>query len=210
MGRRKLSEEERTKSREKRLEYLRNYRKEHGPEYYKENKERILKRQKDRREKEKGSPLNSHNKINLKDMTKEERNEYYKIKNRESRARKKQSKEKEKENFDLDKILNGEYYIVDCEEFIYFARKVRLLGFQGICGCKFDEIEWESDIPERYSPGEYRKFYLSALTQFKTFKEAQKAAKKLNEMPENKKRLKRWIRCNFSQEMMEFKYRRDY
>ena len=40
MGRRKLSEEERIKSREKRLEYLRNYRKEHGMEYYKENKER--------------------------------------------------------------------------------------------------------------------------------------------------------------------------
>lgn len=90
MGRRKLSEEERIKSREKRLEYLRNYRKEHGPEYYKENKERILKHQRAKREQEKGSPLNSHNKINLKDMTKEERNEYYKIKNRESRARKRE------------------------------------------------------------------------------------------------------------------------
>ena len=210
MGRRKLSEEERIKSREKRLEYLRNYRKEHGPEYYKENKERILKHQRDRREKEKGSPLNRHNKINLKDMTKEERNEYYKIKNRESRARKKQIKQKEKENFDLDKILNGEYYIVDCEEFVYFARKVRLLGCRGICDCNFDEIEWESDMEERYNLGEYRYFYLSVLTQYKTFKEAQKAAKKLNEMPENKKRFKRWIRSNFSQEMMEYKYRRDY
>lgn len=93
MGRRKLSEEERTKSREKRLEYLRNYRKEHGPDYYKENKERILKRQRDRREKEKGSPLNSHNKINLKDMTKEERNEYYRQKMKESRARKREMNE---------------------------------------------------------------------------------------------------------------------
>lgn len=90
MGRRKLSEEERIKSREKRLEYLRNYRKEHGMEYYKKNKERILKHQRDKREQEKGSPLNSHNKINLKSMTKEERNEYYKIKNRESRARKRE------------------------------------------------------------------------------------------------------------------------
>lgn len=112
--------------------------------------------------------------------------------------------------FNLEDILSKEYYIVDCEEFIYFARKVKLLGCQGICGCKFDEIEWESDIEERYSPGNYRHFYLSALTQFKTFKEAQEAAKKLNEMPENKKRFKRWISSNFSQEMMEFKYRRNY
>ena len=206
MGRRKLSEEERIKSREKRLEYLRNYRKEHGPEYYKENKERILKHQRDKREQEKGSPLNSHNKINLKDMTKEERNEYYKIKNRQSRARKR--KEKEKHYFNnIDDILNSIFYIVDCEEFVYFARKVRILGFES-CGYN-EEIEYISDIPEAYCPGEYRKFYLSKLTQYKTFKEAQNAAKKLNNMPENKKRLKRWIRTNFSQEMLEFKYRRE-
>ncbi len=206
MGRKKLSEEERIKSREKRLEYLRNYRKEHGMEYYKKNKEKIMEQRRKRREMKKGSPLNSYNKINLKDMTKEERNEYYKIKNRESRARKK--KEKEKHYFDnINDILNSTFYIVDCEEFVYFARKVRILGF-GSCGYN-EEIEYISNIPEPYCPGEYRKFYLSELTQYKTFKEAQNAAKKLNNIPENKKRLKRWIRTNFSQEMLEFKYRRE-
>ena len=54
MGRRKLSEEERIKSREKRLEYLRNYRKEHGMEYYTKNKERIAEQRRDKREQEKG------------------------------------------------------------------------------------------------------------------------------------------------------------
>ena len=207
MGRRKLSEEERIKSREKRLEYLRNYRKEHGPDYYKKNKERILKHQRDKREQEKGSPLNSHNKINLKSMTKEKKNEYYKIKNRESRARKR--KEKEKHYFDnINDILHSTFYIVDCEEFVYFARKVKILGF-GSHGYN-EEIEYISDISEPYNPfGEPRKFYLSALTQYKTFKEAQNAAKKLNNMPENKKRFKRWLRTHFSQEMLEYKYRRE-
>ena len=203
-----LSEEERQKSKEKRQEYLKKWREEHGMEYYTKNKEKIKKQQRDKREKEKGSLLNSHNRINIKDMTKEEKNTYYREKMRKCRARKKQSKEKQKEKFDLNKILDGEYYIVDCEEFVYFARKVRLIGF-GCLGYKC-ETEYISDIEERYSPGNYRHFYLSDLTQYKTFKEAQKAAKKLNKMPENKKRLKTWISSNFSQEMMEFKYRRDY
>lgn len=114
MGRRKLSEEERIKSREKRLEYLRNYRKEHGMEYYKKNKERIAEQRRAKREQEKGSPLNSHNKINLKNMTKEERNEYYKIKNRESRARKRERRQVMNEYpkdilFDIDMQLYDEF-----------------------------------------------------------------------------------------------------
>ena len=207
MGRRKLSEEEKIKSREKRLEYLKNYRKEHGMEYYTKNKEKIMEQRRKRREMKKGSPLNSYNKINLKDMTKEKRNEYYKIKNRESRARKR--KEKEKHCFDnINDILNSTFYIVDCEDLVYFARKVKILGF-GSRGYN-EEIEYISDISEPYNPFcEPRKFYLSELTQYKTFKEAQNAAKKLNNMPENKERLKRWIKLNFSQEMLEFKYRRE-
>ena len=203
MGRRKLSEEERIKSREKRLEYLRNYRKEHGPEYYKENKERILKHQRAKREQEKGSPLNSHNKINLKSMTKEERNEYYKIKNKESRAKK---KEKNKE-FNINNLYDKTFYIVDCENFVFFARKVKVIGFEsrGVD----TEIELLLDISHPYKVGESRRIYLFELTKYNTFKKAQNAAKKLNNMPENKKRLKRWIRTNFSQEMLEFKYRRE-
>lgn len=203
MGRRKLSDEERIKSREKRLEYLRNYRKEHGPEYYKENKERILKHQRDKREQEKGSPLNSHNKINLKSMTKEERNEYYKIKNRESRARK---EEKNKE-FNIYNFYGKTFYIVDCENFVFFARKVKVIGLEsrGVD----TEIELLLDISEPYRVGESRRIYVSELSKYNTFKKAQSAAKKLNNMPENKKRLKRWIRTNFSQEMLEFKYRRE-
>ena len=38
MGKKKLTDEERAISREKRLQYLRDYRKEHGSEYYQSNK----------------------------------------------------------------------------------------------------------------------------------------------------------------------------
>ena len=88
------------------------------------------------------------------------------------------------------------------------CKSLRILGF-GSHGYN-EEIEYISDISEPYNPfGEDRKFYLSDLTQYKTFKEAQNAAKKLNNMPENKKRFKRWIRDKFSQEILEFKYRRE-
>lgn len=203
MGRRELSEEEKIKSREKRLEYLKNYRKEHGMEYYKKNKEKIMEQRRKRREMKKGSPLNSYNKINLKDMTKEERNEYYKIKNRESRARRKE----ENKEFNIYNFYGKTFYIVDCEDLVFFARKVKVIGCEsrGVD----TEIELLLDISEPYRAGESRRIYVSELSKYKTFKEAQNAAKKLNNMPENKERLKRWIKLNFSQEMLEFKYRRE-
>ena len=80
-------------SREKRLEYLRNYGKKHWKEYYENNKEHILKQARERREKVKGKPLQSYNYIGLKNMAKEERNEYYRIKMRECRERKKNKNE---------------------------------------------------------------------------------------------------------------------
>ena len=93
MGRKKLSDEEKRISREKRLQYLRDYRKEHGSEYYQKNKERILQQQRQKREEIKGAPLNKHTKgVNIKQMTREEYNEYCRIKMRASRARKKEQK----------------------------------------------------------------------------------------------------------------------
>jgi hypothetical protein len=87
-----LSEEERKKSQEKRLEYLKQFREEHGMDYYNNNKDTILKKRREKRELEKGSPLRTHNIINFKNMTKEEKNEYFRIKNKERRLRKKEEK----------------------------------------------------------------------------------------------------------------------
>lgn len=87
-----LNEEERQKSKEKRQEYLKKWREEHGMEYYIKNKEKIKKQRRNKREEIKGAPLNSYTKVNLKDMTKEEKNAYYREKMRKCRAKKKESK----------------------------------------------------------------------------------------------------------------------
>ena len=76
-----------------RQEYLVKWRAEHGNDYYNNHKEEVLFKSRQRREKQKGAPLREYNKINLKSMTQEERNEYNRIKNKESRLRKKLRKE---------------------------------------------------------------------------------------------------------------------
>lgn len=192
-----LSEEERQKSKEKRQEYLKKWREEHGMEYYTKNKEKIKKQRRDKREKEKGSPLNSHNKINLKDMTKEEKNAYYREKMRKCRAKKKENKKTEN-------IFDKDYYIVDCENFTYFARKVRVIGISG--GGYNDEIEYITNLPHPFAANEHRSMYFNELTRFKTFKEAQERAKHLNENPKNKEMRERWLQDAFSQSFLEFKH----
>lgn len=101
MSRPKLTEEERIKSREKRLKYLRDYRKLHWEEYYSNNREKILKQHRDSREKKKGEPLNDYNRIGLNQMTEQQRKEYHSQKMRESRQRKKEKILQE--NYELSK-----------------------------------------------------------------------------------------------------------
>lgn len=90
---------------------------------------------------------------------------------------------------DILQSMNREYYIVDCEKFIYFPRIVRVIGVE--C-CGGEEIEFIIDIPESYSPGNYRKMYRAELERFKTFHEAKHYAEKLNKIPKNAKRAKNW------------------
>lgn len=95
MGRKKLTDEERAVSREKRRQYLKEYHAKiwNSKEYYEKNKERILQQRRQKREEIKGAPLRKLTKgVNIKQMTREEWNEYCRIKNRESRARKKAEK----------------------------------------------------------------------------------------------------------------------
>lgn len=192
-----LSEEERQKSKEKRQEYLKKWREEHGMEYYTKNKGKIIKQAREKREKEKGSPLNSYTKVNLKDMTKEEKNAYYREKNKKCRAKKKESKKTEN-------IFDKNYYIVDCENFTYFARKVRVIGISS--GGYNDEIEYITNLPHPFVANEHRSMYFNEITRFKTFEQAQRYAKKLNNISENKQRKKRWMQDAFSQKTLELKY----
>jgi hypothetical protein len=104
-----------------------------------------------------------------------------------------------KQKIDLMELLSKEYYIVDCNHFTYFARKVRIIG----CIGWGTTIEYIIDVPETYSPDTNRKMYLEELEQFKTFKEAQKEAQRLNEIPENKKRKEDYLKSCFSQSYLE-------
>lgn len=60
MGRHKLTEEQKQASRQKRLQYLKDYQKTHQQDYYKNNKDKIQEYQKEYHDKQK--ILNKHNK----------------------------------------------------------------------------------------------------------------------------------------------------
>lgn len=106
-----------------------------------------------------------------------------------------------KKEIDMMELLHKEYYIVDCNHFTYFARKVRIIGWEAIS--YNSEIEYIIDVSETYSPGRNRRMYLKELEQFKTFEEAQKEAQRLNEIPKNKKRKEDYLKSCFSQTYLE-------
>ena len=89
---------------------------------------------------------------------------------------------------EIDKLLNKEFYIVDCMDFIYFARPVHIIGF-GCCAVD-EEINYIIDIKDYMN--EYREVYMWELERFRTLEEAEKEAKRLNNIPSNKKRAKQW------------------
>lgn len=109
----------------------------------------------------------------------------------------------EEESKKAENIFDKDYYIVDCENFTYFARTVKAVGWSQSYG---SNIEILIDIPEPYCPNEYRKMYIDELEVFKTFKEAQERARHLNENPKNKERRERWLQNAFSQSFLEFKH----
>lgn len=88
---------------------------------------------------------------------------------------------------EFEEIFKKEFYIVDCKNFIYFPRTVRVIGFE----ISIYEIIYITDIKEPLIH-ENRKMYLEELEKFKSFKEAQKEAERLNNIEENKKRAEKW------------------
>lgn len=89
---------------------------------------------------------------------------------------------KKKETKKTQNIFDKDYYIVDCENFTYFARKVRVIGISS--GGYNDEIEYITNLPHPFAANEHRSMYFNELTRFKTFKEAQERARHLNEKVE--------------------------
>lgn len=85
-------------------------------------------------------------------------------------------------------LLKKEFYIVDCKDFVYFARPVHIIGFGGCAGD--EELNYYLDIKDFM--GRDREVYMWELEKFKTLEEAKKEAQRLNNIPENKKRAKEW------------------
>lgn len=90
---------------------------------------------------------------------------------------------------ELQDFMNREFYIVDCKNFIYYPRVVKVIGFECTYG---EEIQFVINITEPYSPDRNRQMYKSELERFKTFDKAKIYAEKLNNIPKNKERAKDW------------------
>lgn len=88
----------------------------------------------------------------------------------------------------ISELIKREFYIIDCMDFIYFARPVHIVG---IGSCAYgEEIQYMIDVKDILN--EYRTMYMHELERFKTMKEAEQEAKRLNNIPSNKKRAKEW------------------
>lgn len=88
---------------------------------------------------------------------------------------------------DLEKIFNKDFYIVDCESFVYFPREVRVIGFE----LSFNETICIINLKEHLI-NENRRVPLEVLESFKSFEEAYKEAERLNKIPENQRRASEW------------------
>lgn len=95
---------------------------------------------------------------------------------------------------ELMEFMKKEFYIVDCEDFVYFAKTIHVVGFS--MSSSEDELMYLTDQDTIMSRFE--------LERYKTFEEAQAKAKDLNEKPENKKRAEDWFKNR--QGILEFKY----
>ena len=97
---------------------------------------------------------------------------------------------------DIDK----EYYVVECYDFVYFPRIVHITGIVG-SACN-SELEYYVNLTDELHKD--RRLYEKDLTRFKTFEEAEDEAKRLNDIPENKKRAEQWnSKDKFICKMME-------
>lgn len=82
-------------------------------------------------------------------------------------------------------LLEKEFYIIDCENFIYFVQPVHIIGIGG-CACD-EELHYYLDIKD--FTGRDKEVYMYELERFKTFEEAQKEVDRLNNIPENKSKV---------------------
>lgn len=91
------------------------------------------------------------------------------------------------EEIRLDELFNKEFYIVDCNNFIFYPREVRVVGFE-ISPGEMNVIIDEFDTLTH----ENRRFPIEYLEKYKSFEEAKEEAERLNNIPENKRNANEW------------------
>lgn len=91
-----------------------------------------------------------------------------------------------------DDLYNKEIYLIECEDFIFFPVKDRIVG-----------IEISSEYGVLYITEKNKKIDIEEANRFKTPQEAWKEANRLNEIPKYKQRAERWNNRN---EVMKRKY----
>lgn len=87
----------------------------------------------------------------------------------------------------LEDLLNRFYYIVECDNFIFYPKTIRPMGFE-ISPDELNIITDEVDILTK----ENKRYPIEYLENFKSFEEAKTEAERLNNIPENKRRSKEW------------------
>ena len=96
----------------------------------------------------------------------------------------------------IGELEDKEYYIIGCANFVYYAKKVHIIGFTvgtDVCEILY-MIDNKKEVETLLNPyeNEYEQLTKTELTRFKTFEDAQKEADRLNNIPENKKRALDW------------------
>ena len=86
-----------------------------------------------------------------------------------------------KKMLSLEEIYNKNFYIIDCENFIYYPKIVKIIA---------EKVSSEHGIS--YITNENKKVCIEELKRFKNLEEAYKEAKRLNDLPKNKKRADEW------------------
>lgn len=80
-------------------------------------------------------------------------------------------------------LLEKEFYIIRCKDFIYYVQPVHIVGIGGTCA--ESELTYYLDI--KSITGRDEEMYMYQLEQYKTFEEAQKEARRYAQLKQMEK-----------------------
>lgn len=92
-----------------------------------------------------------------------------------------------KNRLDLEELLNKDYFVIECRNFVFYPKVIRPIGFE----VSPDETNIITDEVDNLTH-ENRTYLIEYLENFKSFEDAKKEAERLNNIPKNKKRAMEW------------------